>query len=264
MPSGTQTVVPVTAAELKVMNNENSGDVVNRSGNNWVMFFFPKRVTITHYFADAGAFGGQYRFISTVETSEDTTNGYDGTWTGRGSISHRGTAIPGYRTLVAAVPQPLVNVKTMRVLMSHSAQLSSSQIATLHLYGKRSEDSDRLEFWHPTLNQPLSDSPAHLDWGNRPRGTSESRQVRVKNVSNLVTATNITVGMEALTDANPTFVSQHQFAYEGGPLGAAAVIPSLAPGEISGLVTIQQSLLATAVLSLWTQRIYATAGGWVS
>jgi hypothetical protein len=122
--------------------------------------------------------------------------------------------------------------------------------------------TQRLLFWHPTLNQPLSDFPAYFDWGNRPRSSVATRDVRVKNTSDILTASTTVVGVEALTDASPTFVGQHTVSLSGGGFGASVVIPTLAPGQVSPVLTVKQDLLASAALGPWSQRLYAEVGVW--
>jgi hypothetical protein len=196
--------------------------------------------------------------------STDTTNGFDGTWNNSVTIAlgTSGTAVtPAYRNSISALS--LTGVKAVRFAIPTSAIGNPSIVLrTMHFYGQPSAASDRLEFWHPTLDQPLSQTPAHFDWGDRPRSTTVNKQVRVKNLSATLTAGSITVGMEALTDSSPTFVGQHTFSYNGGAYGATCSISSLAPNTISEIVDVEQALTGTASLSLWAQRIYANAGTW--
>jgi hypothetical protein len=133
----------------------------------------------------------------------------------------------------------------------------------LHLYGKPSTPPPVLVFWHPTLNQPLYDTPAHLEFGDVIRGSGPVvKSFRVKNASPTLTATGITVTNAALFDTSPTVVSQQQLRYDGGAYAANAGVSSLAPNAISNLFDLKYDPVAGATLSVWSQRLRVTASGW--
>lgn len=262
------TVTAIASANVKALNNEsddafNSGDGAGGSnpGAYYIIFMFPQLTDLVGYHCNLSM--GSYTTFSAIETSTDTTNGMDGTWTAVASpVTVSEAAAPGYRTHITA--QSIPGIKAIRFsATTGSGGFGGAHWKSIHLYGKPSAAGDRLSFWHPTLDQPLSDFPAYLDWGNRPRSTSQTIQVRVKNRSTTLTASSITVGMDALTDASsPTYVSQHLFSYQGSGYASTISIPSLAPGAVSDVVSVQQTLLDTAALGLWAQRLYATAGSW--
>lgn len=227
-----------------------------------LIWFFPEPRDLVGIKLMTGA--GLYPGVpfSVVEVSSDSTNGLDGTWsavTGVTTDTSGGTITPGYRQNISAISR--ANVRALRIYASHGYN-SHSRLGAAHIYGKPSNSGNRLEFWHPTLDEPLSNYPAWLDWGNRPRGSTATRYVRVKNISGLLTASPITVGMEALADAPLSVVSQHSFSLDDSTFTPTVTIPSLAPGEISPVIAIKQALFTNADLSVWAQRVYANAGAW--
>lgn len=245
----------IPAANMQAMNKEDGAgyNALGGYGNVGYCLYFPILMDITNAFLCTFALG-------TAAVSADTTNGVDGTWSTI-TMTNQTFTKPNARQQITAV-SGATGIKALRFAVN-GGFANSPTVFAMHLYGKPSAVSDRLEFWHPTLDQSLNATPALLDWGNRPRGTTATQQFRVKNLSSTLNANSITVGMESLTDASPTYVSQHTFALGAGAFAATATIPSLSPGQISDVVTVQQALSTTAALSLWWQRIYATAGSWV-
>lgn len=253
-------VSQASATELRYANDETNTSVAIPS-NGWseqaaIGLMFPEPRDIMGYFISNNTAHPAPGPVS-IETSNDTTNGIDGNWTGHGNFTISPSTLSNYRT--AQVELSLTGISAIRFRWS---AFYGGNLYALHLFGQPSTVTDRVEFWHPTLDQSLNDFPAHLDWGNRPRGTTDSRQVRLKNVSTISTANAIEVGMEALSDATPTYDSQHTFSYQGSSPADSVTIAALSPGQISDPITIEQTLLDNAALSLWAQRIYANVGSW--
>lgn len=247
----------LSQANTNALNDEANNFIFNLTGPaNSVSFVFPQNYTITHVYLSSSRTPW-----SIAQKSPDTTNLVDGTWTQIAASIVADGSTTGYRNSIIAIASPPTDVKALR-LHAPSASGFSTSIYTVQLYGYPTAASDRLEFWHPTLDQSLNLTPAYMDWGDVPRSSSNSRDVRIKNISSGLTANTITVGVEALQDGTPAVVGMHTFSYLGGAYGATASIPSLAPGAISGLVTVKLDLTATAPVSIWSQRLYANAGSW--
>ena len=137
----------------------------------------------------------------------------------------------------------------------------SGSLGKAHLFGKPTA-GDRLRFWDATLNQEAD--PNLLEWGDRNRNsTTTPRQFRIKNMSAVYTARSVRVAQEALTDATPSVPGQHQISQDGGSTWAAQqTIGDLAPGAISGVLQIKQTLTSTTALSVWAHRLFAEASTW--
>lgn len=259
-------VTQASATEIKNMNDEDDATsmATTYGSSGATVWIFPETRDLKgFYFAVVASFGGVQMSSPVLAVSADTTNGLDGTWT---TVSTNGPDLgqvrptkPGYRTSVATANA--TGIKAVK-LSGVRPTGGISAFTTAHFYGARAATGDRLDLWHPTLNQTLAVTPAFLDWGNRPRGTSATKQFRIKNLSAALTANTITVGVEALTDASPTVVSQTTLSTDGTTFTPTVTIPAIPPGSVSGIITVKQDLLTTAVLSLWTQRLYASAGSW--
>lgn len=247
------------ASEMKTMNGESLAGMASvTGGGGWMVMIFPELRDISAY-----CMADQFNGVTAIETSTNTTNGFDGTWTSLGTVSHAPVTLASIRSNIHTVSGAgTTGVKAIR--FAQTSGLSGITFFFLHLYGTPSagQNPNRLEFWHPTLNQSLNITPAYLDWGDRPRSTVLSRQVRLKNLSSSLTATSVVVGVEALTDTSPTMVSQYALSWDGTTFSPTLTISSLSPGQISAGIIVRQTLLSNAVLSLWTQRLYAQAGVW--
>lgn len=251
---------PIPEPHMRNMNDENGTTRANPSGVNSgsadMYLLFPSPRDITHIYIRG--------YGSTFQWSNDTTNGMDGTWTTVSGIVDRTAGTKeSMRTEITTLSPALTGVRALRWTTPSGGSGSFGGVWTLHLYGKPTALGDRLEFWHPTLDQPLRDTPAHLDLGNRPRATSQTKLVRVKNCSPALVANDIEVGVDELTPATPTLASQTTLRYGGtGDFAATAEIPSLAPEQISGLVEMKVDLAGDSQLGLVSERLYAVAAGW--
>lgn len=258
--NNTGAITSLAQATMDALNDESLAgyqEFPDNPYNKYMGLIFPWPMDLAGFF-----FVTQYTGIGAMEWSPDSTNGQDGTWTQlRTSCPSADNVVaPNYRTGITAQVQS--GIKALRVRMSGGYNAGWPRIKVMHLYGEPSSPTDRLELWHPTQDQSLNDFPAWLEWGDRPRGTSQTKSFRIKNLSTLMTANNITVGMEAKTDAAPPLLSQHTFRIDSSPYAASVAIASLAPGAISSVVDLKQDLAANAALGLWHQRVYAAAAGW--
>lgn len=198
--------------------------------------------------------------VGTFQWSADTTNGLDGTWTGFTYTPTNGAVNPAYRTSVSS--QALTGVKAIRFTLQTGYSSDWCRIRAFHLFGKiaAGENPDRLEIWHPTLDQRIG--AAAFDWGNAARNGSADLTFRVKNRSATKTANSITVSIDSLTDTTPSFQGAHYVSADGSTFTATINIGGLAHDAISGVLTLRRVLSSTAVLSLWAARLKAIAASW--
>jgi hypothetical protein len=247
----TNTVAQLSTAELQTINNEAMDWVSARnhaSHASYTGLIFPEHRDITAYFLanNGGAIANDLR------TSPDTTTGLDGTWTSRipSYIPTQTIVSPGYRNAIQVVSW--TGIKALR--FTAGAFFDNDSIYALHLYGNIStgETPDRLRLWHPTLDQEVDGD--YFNWNDIQRGSSGTKQFRVKNNSSTLTASAITVAVEALTDTSPTVVGQHSLDISS--------IASLAPGVISSVITLTRTTPLNAILSIWAARVVAAAGSW--
>lgn len=252
----------LTTPNLVTLNDESGSSVTlpHTGDGNWFGLVFPQLRDIVGL-----AWSASPHSTSDVQTSVNTTNGADGTWTGRGALgrfNHQGgngdqglITAASIRNASVAVG-PWTGVKAIRIQVNTGWQKYAQ---LLHVYGDP-VTTDRLRIWHPTLDQEVEGS--YFDWGDVPRsGATLTRTFRVKN-DRALTGNSILISMEALTDGSPTTVSQHAFSPDGTTFTSTLNIGALAPGAISGVITLRRITPSNAPLLPWTSRINAVAASW--
>lgn len=249
----------MTSGEIASVNDWATGGP-DPGVNGWVSAVFPEKrdVAAVSCFTDRnGALSGTL----VVSTSIDTTNGIDGTWVTGVTISEadyeQSPQSPAGRLLIK--PLAVSGVKGVKAVNTGS---NASGGMTFHVYGfvTAGASVDRLAFWHPTLDQELT--PAYLDWGDVPRNTNETRQLRVKNMSAAKTANTPRVALDALTDTTPSVVGQHAVSVDNSTWLSQVNLSTLAPGAISPVVYVKRTTPLTAQPSLWSIRVFAEATTW--
>jgi hypothetical protein len=257
----------VAPSVLQALNDETGIEYPVNATNGALVLIFPELRDITHVMMSGyhreGIPASNYSTTYNVWVSDDTTNGIDGTW--QGPIAAVPAAIYSsepikdrYRRVQTNLPGPGV-----RALKFVTGVGGENHIGKIHLYGDFSAGGadDRLRFWDPVLDAPVG--PAHLDWGNTPRGSTQTRTFRVKNLSDDTTATSVRVAMETLTDATPSLIGQVQVSLDGSTWLAQVNVGDLSPGEISVPVQIRYSVASNAMLSVWDVRVFSEATSWV-
>lgn len=254
-----------STTELRNLNDEGDGGTLS-DYNGYTVLIFPELRDIDGLFI----MWAQNQFGPSlgggVSVSVNTTNGFDGTWTSLGvtpiNASNNPTK-PAYRTQISSTT--VLAVRAVRIKWNSSSYGGSyySSLYSFHVYGEPApgQNPNRLELWHPTLDQKLP--PAYLDWGDVPRSSSADKTFRVKNLSSQQTANSVRIAMEILTDSSsPSVVAQHTISYGGGAFLPQVNIGSLAPGAISGVTTLRRVTPSNAVLSLWSFRVFAESTDW--
>lgn len=254
------TLAALTTPNLVTLNDESVSSLSLPGGgnSNYVGVVFPQVRDITGVLYSASPHD-----TSEVQTSTDTTNGQDGTWTSRGNASrinhstsngNQGTITQGALRSPTAVSW--AGVKGVRLLVTTGFGKFAQ---VLHVYGDP-VSTDRLRLWHPTLDQEVGG--AYFDWGDVIRnGVALTRTFRVKN-GRALQGNSILLSMEALTDGSPTTVSQHAFAPDGVTFTSTLNIGALAAGAISSVVTLRRITPTNAPLGAWMARINAVAASW--
>lgn len=259
LSDGSSTPVALSPAEINSLQDESTSEIGSYSGHIRFIFIFPELRDVDGYHAQIGSYEGSYRYPSTLESSVDTTNGYDGTWVSHGNWVN-GNTIPGYRNAIQGLTLLGVRAVRFRETMQGGA-ITTTVMRTIHLYGEPTNpDGDRLEFWHPTLDQKLG--PAGLEYGDRQRASTTDKQFRIKNLSDDQRALSVRVAMDALTGSTPSLIAQTSLSTDGTTFLSQVNIGNLEPGAISGVITQRQALQSDAQLSIWNHWTFAEATSW--
>jgi hypothetical protein len=263
--AGGTTGTLLTAAQAKDLLDISGGTGYTaanlQSGGVYYAVIFPELRTLVGYFIvhDSGTTGGNSINVQNLQSSTDSTNGYDGIWTTVTASPTWTTSVNGFRTVTA---QAVSSVKAVRInpYQTGGAAGGSSNLLAFMLYGGPVTPTERLRIWHPTLDQELGG--AGFDYGDAPRSATYNKTFRVKNTSTARTANSIVLSAEALpTEASPTVVSQLTIS-QGSGFASTQTITSLAAGTISAVCTLRLTLLSTAALGLFRQRVLAVPTSW--
>jgi hypothetical protein len=241
---------------MDVLNGETLGQPWDRVGGVTLTWFFPRLMDITGI-----AWGSQYNGQDGgSQWSANATNATDGTWTGfTAALSTTGNASTvNMRQQVRAVS--LSGVRALKATVVDPS--GAGDWLYYHIFGRvtAGQDANRVEFWHPTLDQRVD--PAWFDWGNAARSSTADKTFRIKNLSSTLTANNILLSFNATTDTTPSVPAMHYVSSDGTNFFANRTITSLAPGAISAVYTARRVMPSNAVLSLWWARIKASVSSW--
>jgi hypothetical protein len=271
---GSTTVL--SAGQLQTLNNE-SDDFVSIQGlggytsddpNYSLALVFPEARDLSGFFT-ALSYGGSSTGDATrvCETSTDTTNGIDGTWTAivgqTWDFSQTTVAPDSYRESSAGLTNHtdrtgIVGIR-WRMERAGSSRTIDWDMKAVHLFGRISAATDRLELWHPTLDQRVG--AAYFDWGNAERASTAQIDFRVKNLSGTKTAGATAVTLTTLTDSASAFDNAHTFSDDGGTTWLSSLtLASIAPGAISPVYKLRRVYDASQPLSTWAGYISAIPG----
>lgn len=259
--SGTaiDSMVQRSSAAMAALNSENSAEVL-ASRPLWVCLIFPELRDLDGYFFSVTA-GVGFSF-GPVQVSSDTTNGVDGTWITVGESYTLSASKPQMRTEISSTTT--LGIKAIRAFTQNTFSGYNGGMRSIHLYGEPIPEVNlqRLEIWHPTLDQRLG--PADLDWGDVPRDSEEIREFRVKNMHPTLTANDVRVAMSILTDTTPSVLGQQSISGNDGASWAAQFTLSspLLPEEVSPIFKVRRQTAENATLSLWWYRLFADTTSW--
>lgn len=205
----------------------------------------------------------------TVETSSDCTDLYTGSWSTAGTLTVYNNAVGNEKLCRSGITSVnWTDVKGVRFYYASSGPANGHTLA--HFYGTphAGQNPDRLIFWHPTLDEPLS--AAYFDAGDMiPSQAKSPFTYRVKNNSATLTATTVTISpVYATTPSAGALAAQNvtQWSVNGSTWGTGAanrtVAASLAPGAISSVHYMKHTLGATPSLGLSRLELRATAASW--
>jgi len=233
-----------TPAEAAQINSEEGASVnVGLTVSGYSIHIFPELRDLVGFFIAKN--GGGY---TTVETSVDTTNGIDGTWVQQlVNVNDVSSVNPEYRTSVDSISA--TGVKGVRVYKDSGG--TTNRLLAIHIYGKISsgQTPDRIIYLDPDAAD--AQFTKVLDFGDVPRGQTQTRNFKVKNNSGTLTVNTIVITAEDLylnagnwftfSDDNITFV-------------ASLAIGNLGPG-VTKLIYMKQVVPAAETLGLQTGRI---------
>ncbi len=256
----TGVITSLSSAQAKTVNDEfgsfdgNSSIFTADSRSGYYAIIFPELRDITHYYLSFNNAGDATVF----QKSANTTNGFDGTWTNitATATSNSSGTSPGYRNSILTSSN--TGVKGLRLRRTGPG---NRQLYSMHIFGTipAANSPDRLIVTDTSGSQIA----AQLDFGDTARGTNQTKQFKVTNNSSTLTATSITISLQANTDASPTLIGQYQLSTDNSTFANSINIGSLAPSASSAALYIKDTVALNATLGLWAARIQASAASWI-
>ncbi len=239
--------------------NLSQGGGIGVPGNNvfYLWFFCPEQREWAAIFAGFSDIGWLSLNGFTIHGSNDTTNGADGTWevasVGSGGASEQ--TLDAWRATWATISFT-GSKRVIRIAVRNygGGGQGGFQLCTLHLYAKKAagQTPDDIIFIDQDAGTP-AEFTSDEDFGDRPLGTTVTRQFRVKNVSPTKTANNINL---QCNDADFTIGTTST-----GPWVTSIDIASLLPGAESATMWTKDTTPAPGnLLGPRLARIVCTVG----
>ena len=220
-----------------------------------IWFFFPEQREVT---------GGSLVILDTgssvsylVQGSNDTTNGLDGTWETAsitGTLIRLSTApssVDVWRSGIASIsftgPKRVVRI-------TGQLNINNGSFSLIHLYGQKAAGQTPDDILYLDGNNAYAEFTAPMDFGDRPLGTTQTWQFKVKNGSATHTANSINI---QCNDADFAISS------DGVTWVTTLNIASLAAGASSGVMYVRDTSPSPgAALGPRFARVVTTVGSW--
>lgn len=239
-PGGGGATTTLNSGQMSAWNNETNSDYAVSFGSNgyYTGLIFPELRDMSGFMVQTN-----YSSPQQFQTSTDSTNGQDGTWT---------TRIAGVFPTSDNSPKEEFRTTIQGLIVSGIKAVkfySSSFQYNFHIFGQTATGAnpDRLIMWQPVTNAALAANTLDPgDGGDVTRGQVYDKTFRIKNNSATLTATNVDVSTEILTDNTPSVGAMYTLSYDGGPFQSTVTIPSIAPGAISNVLTVRFNVSPTA------------------
>ncbi len=246
--AGGGVVMEATPTYLANANAENESEwTLDGNFVRWVTLIFPELRELDGLFC---AVDEAATYPTTVETSADTTNGVDGSWTTQiADLANFLVTYSNFRDNITSMAVP--TEKAIRV--KFGATSNDQGVRGYHVYGGISpgETPDRILFLD-TLSDPVDEVFTKvLDFGDVPRGQTTTRTFKIKNNSSGLTINTIQVTAE---DLYLNAGDWYEFGDDGISYQATFAVGNLGPGATK-LLYLKQIIPDGETLGLHTGRI---------
>lgn len=263
----TNAVTMLDATARRTLNSEGSDRLSYATNNGYYMVavVFPEPMDCTSVFL-----AGSTDITWVLETSKDTTNGLDGTWSYQEKTSVLSVVAPSpaYRVrsnLWDLLPNSFSSdLRGIRIRRT-SSPASDFSLSAFHIYGRPSAlaSTDRLAFWLPTVDARIPSY--YFDWGNVPQSSTADKSFRIKNLSDDLVASDIDLYVESLFPGSPSVAGMHTLSMDGGSTFHPSLnLPALEPGELSDVLILRRVVPNNAQTSTWSARVAADVNLWES
>lgn len=267
-------ILVLDATTKRNLNSETPAAYGMKNSRDYVAIVFPMPYDCSAVFIALASNNANYRVNATIQTSKDTTNGFDGTWTTHTTTLFPFTPTkPNYRQasdifnlIPGAISSGLRGIRFRAGLVWNvpgDQYQGEPAVSSFHVYGTPSNSAPKSRLSFRLAGSDTEIPPTFFDWGNVPRSSSADRTFRLKNLSDTMTAEDISLYMEALTPGTPSVAGMHTLSVDGGAtFGSLVSVSDLAPGELSSPIILRRTIPDNAMLSVWSARVAADVGLW--
>jgi hypothetical protein len=258
----TASTTALTAGQMQTINDEGTSEFrIQASGGareaHLVLYFPAARDIAALLLIYTEAASGN---LLAIEWSDDSTDPGNGTWTAftYAPAASGPTVNPAYRTAIVTESASAITALRIRAIGTDTAgpPFDKFYVQAFHLYGGYTSD---LRGWNPSSDVELT--AAAFDWGDIAPGSSDTKQLRIKNIGAL-DANNVVVTREVLTDKTPSVPPQYLLSVGGGTPATSVNLGDLASGAISAVITVHRTTSGSAQSGLAAPRLVAQAGTW--
>lgn len=250
-------VIYLNESQMRSANSENNEIAYSNShslGDSVVGVIFPELRTVSGYLINVS-------FIPTaIEYSTNTVTGINGTWLpiDQTTFFIEEQVESQYRISINSITMNSGSpVKAIRF----KGQSTNPLIKAVHIYGKKSAASDRIVFWHPTLNQEVSAS--YFDFGDISNNNEYIKQFRLKNLSTNKAANNIAITLDATTTTVPALTNQFSLSDDSVTYGSSLNLGFLAKEGISSMFYVKKNIVLESEAGPYSLRIKTNPQVWV-
>jgi len=243
-------LVNISTANLEILNNEQDNGANFRASSGYVAFIFPELRNLDGIFCVSKWTSGSVLFY-VIESSPDTTNGEDGTWTTQiGNYTDHGNADVYTKFRDNITSMSVTTEKGVRINFSGGSS-ALDKIFAIHIYGVISagETPDRIIFLDTENSDAVFTKP--LDYGDIPRGQTSTRTFKIKNNSSTKTINTIQVTAE---DLYLNAGDWYEFGDDGVAYQGTHAVGNLGPG-VTELVYLKHIIPDGETLGVQTGRI---------
>lgn len=194
--------------------------------------------------------------LNGLQVSDDSSNGWDGSWSNLSNAGQSRDVVNTWRNGIQSFTATGIN--WLRIRNNTNSTNNAGRVRAFHVFGGWSPASnvDRLEFWHPTLNEPLDGT--YFNFGNIVQGYDYEREFRIKNRSPFLLAKNVTLGLYRQN-------SVMEYSADGGATWFAALTIGdiVADDIVTTVFKVRRVVSPTANLGVGAGVLTCVADSWV-
>lgn len=221
-----------------------------------ICFFFPEKREIEYINGSSFRQNGyyvNYAFLS-VRGSNDTTNGYDGTWETASLPNGYPTVDSNTSWRTGVKPISFTEAKkVVKVQITTGERTNQNGVYYVHFYGRKAlgETPDDILVCNTNGNELT----ALVEWGDRPEGTTVIKSFKIKNASIDKIANNVNLQLN-----HEDFLMSFS---QDGPWQATLDISSIPANSLSAEIFVKNQLgPPLLVLGPKAARVIASVGSW--